>query len=258
METDLEKQALDMQLLELSVDGVTVIRNFFSVERINKLRIDAEEVFRKQHMRFGYHKSFEENMIRLFNEQFEVFTNCGKTIQQGLWDLYSIAVDSKLKEKLLQLGLKTPSMCTRPVMYFNHPKLAKDRVYYKTPPHQDWSSMQSSMNSVVVWVPLVNVHKENGAVIFYPGTHQMGPLPYTEKGGFAGVDIPTNTKKPIQPKLDVGDIAIFSTLLVHESGDISNDSIRWSCHFRYSDLQSQELIDRGYPNPYIYKPTIKK
>lgn len=255
---DLEKQELDTQLLEFKNNGIIIIKNFFSYKRINKLRKHAEEVFKKQHIHFGYHDSFEQNMIRLFDEQFEVFTNCGKTIQQGLWDLYSVAVDPKIKTKLLHLGLEIPSMCTRPVLYFNHPKLAKEKVYYKTPPHQDWSSMQSSMNSVVVWVPLIDVDKDNGAVIFYPKTHKLGPLPYNENGGFAGVDIPTDADKPIQPNLNIGDIAIFSTLLIHESGDILNNSIRWSCHFRYTDLSSQELINRGYPNPYIYKPTIKK
>jgi ectoine hydroxylase-related dioxygenase (phytanoyl-CoA dioxygenase family) len=258
MEMGLEKLELDTRLNELKVDGITIIKNFFSPNRIINIRKDAEDVFERQFIRFNYQGSFEQNMVKLFNEHFEVFTNCGKTIQQGLWSLYSIAVDPNLKTKLTQLGLQIPSMCTRPVLYFNHPRLAKDKVYYKTPPHQDWTSMQSSENSVVVWIPLVDVDENNGAVIFYPGTHKLGPLPYIEQGGFAGVDIPASMSNQIQPKLNVGDIAIFSTLLVHESGDILDNSIRWSCHFRYTDLDSQELIDRGYPNPYVYKPIIKK
>ena len=58
-------------------------------------------------------------------------------------------------------------------------------------------------------------------------------------------------------ELEVGDIAIISTFLVHKSGDILDDSIRWSCHFRYTNMLDQDFIDRGFPNPYIYKPVIK-
>ena len=41
------------------------------------------------------------------------------------------------------------------------------------------------------------------------------------------------------------------------SGDIFNNTIRWSCHFRYTNMVDQDFIDRGFPNPYIYKPTTK-
>jgi len=46
-------------------------------------------------------------------------------------------------------------------------------------------------------------------------------------------------------------------MLAHKSGDILNDSIRWSCHFRYTDMLEQDFINRGFPNPYTYKPVTK-
>jgi len=57
--------------------------------------------------------------------------------------------------------------------------------------------------------------------------------------------------------MKVGDIAIFSTKLVHKSGDILDDSIRWSCHFRYTDMLEEDFIGRGYPSPYVYSPITK-
>jgi hypothetical protein len=51
----------------------------------------------------------------------------------------------------------------------------------------------------------------------------------------------------------MGDIVVFSTLLVHESGTILNDDIRWSCHFRYTNLNDKDFIERGFPSPYLYK-----
>lgn len=193
-------------------------------------------------------------MIRLFNEHESVFINCGKIIQSGLLELYKLPVEDKLINEIKNLGLEFPNLCTRPVLYFNHPKLAKEEVYYKTPPHQDWSSMESSMDSVVVWVPLVDVNKENGSVIIYPNTHKLGILPFKTSSGFATVEA---VGVGIQTELEIGDIVIFSTLLIHESGDILNDTIRWSCHYRYTNMLDSDFIKRGFPNPYIYKPITK-
>lgn len=259
MVMDLEKQELDTLFVPeyFKEEGILLIRNFFNEEKILSIRESAEKIFWRQFKNLNYEGDFRENIQRLFDENFDIFVNCGKTIQQGLWELYEISVDTEIKNILKKLDIKSPNLCTRPVLFFNNKNLAKDKVYYKTPPHQDWSSMQSSENSVVVWIPLIDVNPKNGSVIFYPKTHKLGPLKYEKIGGFAKVDVPDNLKNPIQPEMNVGDIAIFSTLLIHESGEIEDDSIRWSCHFRYTDLDSEEFISRGYPSPYEYKPTYK-
>ena len=113
--------------------------------------------------------------------------------------------------------------------------------------------MLASKDSLVVWIPLVDVDTKNGAVIFYPGSHKNGAMRIgVNESGFAECQKPENIS-PIQPELKQGDIAIFSTFLVHESGDISNNTIRWSCHFRYTNMLDQDFISRGFPSPYIYK-----
>jgi hypothetical protein len=239
---------------QLEKYGYIVLKNFFIKEQIEIIIGLSKQIFNLQFIHFGYKGEFKENIIRLFNEQEEVFKNCGRLIQTGLFPLYDIALDNNLTFTLKELGLQFPNMCTRPVLFFNHPKLAKSEEYYKTPMHQDWPSMQASQNSLVVWVPLVDVNKENGSIIIYPGSHKKGILPYKTTGGFAEVEYEGES---IQPEMKVGDIAIFSTKLVHKSGDILDDSIRWSCHFRYTDCLEEDFISRGFPNPYEYRPITK-
>jgi ectoine hydroxylase-related dioxygenase (phytanoyl-CoA dioxygenase family) len=243
-----EKQLLKEQ-------GYVILKKFFEKEYIDNLRKKAEDIFKIQFDRFGYDGDFQSNMIRLFREHETVFINCGKIIQTGLLELYKLPLEDKLINKIKELGIQFPNLCTRPVLFFNHPQLAKEEIYYKTPPHQDWSSMESSMNSVVVWVPLVDVNKDNGSILIWPETHKLGPLPFSSVGGFAKVDVEGDF---IQPELEVGDIVIFSTLLIHGSGDIMNDTIRWSCHYRYTDMLEQDYIERDFPNPYVYKPLTKQ
>ena len=240
---------------ELEENGFIVLRNFFTSDYIENVRMRAENIFQIQFDRFGYDGEFQDSMIRLFNEHESVFINCGKIIQTGLIELYQLAINDSLLNSLKELGLGFPNLCTRPVLFFNHPKLAKEEHYYKTPPHQDWQSMQSSSDSLVVWVPLVDVNVDNGTLLIWPKTHKLGPLPFKSIGGFASVDVDNQF---IQENFSMGDIVIFSTLLVHASGDILNDTIRWSCHFRYTNMNDEDFINRGFPNPYIYKPITKQ
>ena len=239
---------------QLKKEGYVILKGFFGAEYIEALRKKAESIFKIQFERFGFKGDFKENMIRLFTEQEETFINCGKIIQTGLLELYKLPLDERLINKIKELGLDFPNLCTRPVLFFNHPKLAKEEIYYKTPPHQDWSSMLSSMDSLVVWVPLVDVGKNNGSIIIWPKSHLEGPLPFVANGGFASVQTEGDG---LQTELEIGDIVIFSTLLVHSSGEILDDSIRWSCHYRYTNMLDEDYINRGFPNPYIYKPLLK-
>lgn len=227
---------------QLDKDGYVILKDYIDKGDIINIKTAAKKIFQIQFDYFKYphyvttvekinDELFRDNIIRLFNEHEDVFKNCGKLIQTGLIHLYSLLVNYKIYGKLIKLGIKHPCGCTRPVLFFNHPKLAKSKEYYMTPKHQDWPSMESSMNSLVVWVPLVDVNKENGSIILYPGSHKKGVLPFKSVGGFGTVEYEGES---IQPEMEIGDIAIFSTLLVHESGPILNDTIRWSAHFRYN------------------------
>ena len=51
-----------------------------------------------------------------------------------------------------------------------------------------------------------------------------------------------------------GDALVFSTFLVHQSGNNVTDGIRWSCHFRYNNVREATFVARALPHPYIYRP----
>ena len=55
-------------------------------------------------------------------------------------------------------------------------------------------------------------------------------------------------------EVEVGDILLFSSFLIHQSGENITEKPRWSCHFRYNDLDEKTFIERKYAHPYIYKP----
>jgi phytanoyl-CoA hydroxylase len=246
-------------------NGYLLLKNFFDKSEVDNVLNEARNVFRRQFEERNYAPSttngklnetqFNENMYRLFEEDFECLSNCGKQVQH-LISLHTLSLKSEIVDLLLAAGLTSPTISTRPVMFFNHPRLAKQKVFHTVDSHQDWRSMQGSLNSVVIWVPLVNIPKELGALEILPGSHLHGLRTDHIEKGFGMVKLTDEeTKKLLSVEVNVGDALLFSSFLIHQSGQNVTDRPRWSCHFRYNDLDEATFIERKFAHPYIYKPS---
>jgi phytanoyl-CoA hydroxylase len=151
--------------------------------------------------------------------------------------------------------MEFPSMSTRPVLFFNSPALAKKKVYHTVFPHQDWRSMQGSLDAIVLWLPLIDIDKKLGALEVIPGSHKWGLLSAELEEGFGKVYLTSEQGKLFKPiEVEVGDALFFSSLLIHQSGNNISGQIRWSAHFRYNNLTEPTFISRKFPHAYIYKP----
>jgi phytanoyl-CoA hydroxylase len=255
---------MDISRTNYNRDGFVFLKGFFSRDEVTQVKEDAKGVFLRQLHHRGMlppasieqsksEKPFEKAMAEFFNRDFPTFSNCGKACQH-LVSLHRLSLDPRLMQAIQAVGVSSPVVCTRPVMYFNARSLAKAEVHYKTPPHQDWRSMQGSLNSVVAWIPLVDVPQSLGALRIIPGSHVRGLLDSQQDEWYRHVD-GINESDFVSVEVEAGDVLIFSSFLVHASGDnITPSSIRWSCHFRYNDLDAPDYIERNYATPYIYKP----
>jgi ectoine hydroxylase-related dioxygenase (phytanoyl-CoA dioxygenase family) len=246
-------------------NGYLLLRNFFPPDTITVILQEAKTIFLKQFYQKGYIQSvvlseineeqFNECLYRLFKEDIECLSNCGKQAQH-LISLHTLSLQPAVIELLKAVGITRPVISTRPVMFFNHPRLAQQKVFYKVDAHQDWRSMQGSLNSVVIWLPLVDINKDLGALEIIPGSHLSGLLTDHIESGFGMVKL---TEEEEQQQLhsvevEVGDILLFSSFLIHQSGENITNKPRWSCHFRYNDLDEKTFIQRKYAHPYVYKP----
>lgn len=242
--------------------GYLKLNNFLDKNQIDELFIDAKRIFIRQFVEKKYipideepkGELFNNLMFQLFKENNECFINCGKQVQH-LISLHKLSLENKIIEKIQKLGIKSPIISTRPVLYFNHPDLAKEKVYHTVEAHQDWRSMQGSLNSMVVWIPLIDINKSLGALEILPGSHLHGLRTNNVDHGFGMVSLTENEKANLKSvEVKVGDILIFSSFLIHQSGNNISNEPRWSCHFRYNDLDENTFIERGFAHAYIYKP----
>lgn len=240
-------------------DGFVLLPSLFSRHEVEQVRQDAKDVFIRQMMSHGTlavstptEAEFESALYRFFTEEQAAFINCGKHIQH-LVSLHRLGVDERVLELMRAYGMEVPCISTRPVLFFNSRHLATKEAYWKTPPHQDWRSIQGSLNSLVLWLPLVDIDHSLGALEIIPGSHRKGLLSTRLDESFGVVDnIPDEEFVPVP--VSAGDGLLFSTFLIHRSGNNTTPSIRWSCHFRYNDLAEDTFIRRCYPHTYLYKP----
>ena len=247
-------------------DGFTLAKGFLEPTEVDTIRAEAKAVFLRQMLRHGLVASadpadvsehaFEQAMFRLFELDVQTFANCGKQAQH-LISLHRLSLDARIVARLQAMGLQQPNISTRPVLYFNHRRLAKKEVYWRLSLHQDWRSMQGSLDSVVVWIPLVDIDTALGALEVAPGSHRRGLLDADMSDGYGHVRQPIDAAELVSVEVERGDALFFSTLLAHQSGVNVTESIRWSCHFRYNNLGEQSFIERGYPHPYVYQPQEK-
>ena len=240
--------------------GFVLRKGFLDVLEVDKVREEAKEIFTLQMKRLGIidredvgEEEFEREMFELFEKDVAIFANCGKQAQH-LISLHRLSLDERIVGQIKELGLEFPNISTRPVMYFNHERLAKKEVYWKLSAHQDWRSMQGSLDSMVVWIPLVDVDKDLGALEIIPGSHKWGLLEAEMADGYGRLEEEIEGSEMVPVEVEKGDALFFSSFLAHQSGTNVTDHIRWSCHFRYNNLREETFVDRGYPHPYLYQP----
>ena len=240
--------------------GFTLARGFLPAAELDAVRADAREVFLAQMRRRGLaepgepdERAFEAALYRFFAADLDGFVQCSQQVQH-LISLNRLGVDERVVAALRGLGLASPSISTRPLMLFNSRHLATREVYWRLPVHQDWRNMQGSLDAVVVWLPLVDVDRDLGALEVLPGSHTWGLLEAQVSGGYPAIGGGFDESQFIPCEMLRGDALFFSAFLLHRSGTNATDAIRWSCQLRYNNLREKTFLARGFPHPYIYKP----
>jgi len=177
-------------------------------------------------------------------------------LTQYLPALHRLGVSEPLLAVLSNLGLAYPVISTRPVVHIISEALKVPGGYHRTPPHQDWRSVQGSLDAVVAWMPLVSAAADNAPLEVIPGSHRNGLLP-SEPHAFGNrVRAAAIEGQAFQAiEAEPGDLVIFSMFLVHRTGAAQGDGVRWAVSFRYNNLDEPSFAARDYPNPYIYKPS---
>tara|TARA_B110000046_G_scaffold185692_1_gene228628 strand:- start:9694 stop:10530 length:837 start_codon:yes stop_codon:yes gene_type:complete len=244
-------------------NGFVLIKDFFSDNEIDIILIETKQIFSialnanniQINFKTASEEEFSKAMFKLFKLNYQAFLGAAKAAQH-VFSLHQVACSEKMVKLLEDFGLKKPIICVKPIVYFNSRFLSKIEGHYKTPPHQDWRSMQGSLNSIVVWIPLIDINTNLGAVEFIKGSHLKGLYPTQQDDWFRHINVSDASNLKFSPvEVDRGDVVLFSAFTIHKSGNNITNKIRWSMHFRYNDVMESTFVRRNMPHPYIiYRP----
>ncbi len=248
-----------MSIEDLNDKGYVLKKNLLKKEILDNLKLEGTEIFFNQIKNCGIANSFEDeeefntHLFQLFLKFPDNFINCAQQIQ-NLVSVYRVAVSEEIINTLKDYGVTFPTMIVKPVVFFSHKNLSKKIENWKTPPHQDWASIQSSLDTTIVWVPWVDITNEIGPLQILEGSHKLGNRTSGKQGDFKTFDDEDFKDDYISVEMEKGDALFFSSFLMHKSGNNISENPRWSMHLRYSNLNEETNISRGYPYNYTYGP----
>ncbi|PRM98208.1 phytanoyl-CoA dioxygenase family protein [Aliarcobacter cryaerophilus] len=125
--------------------------------------------------------------------------------------------------------------------------------YFGLVAHQDFPSVQGSLDGFVVWIPLVDIDVNRYPLEVIPGSHKNGVLPSIENNSSSWEIKPEcyNEADFIPAVCEVGDVIFMSNFTVHRSSQKGDDRLRLACSTRYDNADEETFADRCYPSAYI-------
>ena len=241
-------------------DGYVVARGLLNIDAVGAVLSDCRSVLRLQAERHGIDgasaedAAFDAALAALFRASMPSYLAAAK-LTQYLPSLHRLGLGDALLGFLGALGIGRPVISTRPVVHIVSDDLKVPGGYHRTPPHQDWRSVQGSLDALVAWVPLVASGPGASPLEVAPGSHRLGLLPAVPHPfgtTVASGQLPDDAFVPIDAA--PGDVVFFSMFLVHRTGLSRRPGVRWAVSYRYNNLDEPSFVARDFPNPYVYKP----
>lgn len=133
--------------------------------------------------------------------------------------------------------------------------------YFGLEPHQDWPSVQGSLDGLVAWVPLCEVGPDRFPLELVPGSHRLGlRAPHDGNTGTIWT-VENHADSDFVPvRAGPGDVVFFSNFTIHRSGlSGPEEHLRIACSSRYDNGSEASFIERAYPTAYtrgVHRPLM--
>lgn len=190
------------------------------------------------------------NLLSLFNADMEAYLAAAR-LSQYLPNVLAFSISKPVLTLLRQLAIDEPVIATKPVCHYMNDDLSVPDGYHKAPAHQDWRSMQGSLDGCIVWMPLVDIDENSYPLELVPGSHAMGLLETTDHPATPVVvdeRISDNDFEPVLVKR--GELVVISGFTVHRTGNTGDARVRVAVSCRYNNAAEPTFISRGYASPY--------
>jgi hypothetical protein len=246
-------------------DGFVVVPGLIAQAELDVVTDDICGIFSRRARVVGSavpegndHAAFSRLLLDFFARDRASYLAAARQTQY-LASVHRLGVSDPILSLLADIGVEVPSQSTRPSILFMGDGLRIEGGYHKTPTHQDWRSVQGSLDCVTLWLPMYDVGLDDYPLEVVPGSHRLGLLPSTDDPfGHRLVDSEVADEHTFRPlTLGRGDLVVFSGFLVHRTGARGGDLIRVALSYRFNNAAERTYIERNYPIPYVYRPDMR-
>jgi ectoine hydroxylase-related dioxygenase (phytanoyl-CoA dioxygenase family) len=235
-------------------NGFCVAKGLLSTDITTKALDDVHKLVCRQLGRFQAPDSFGEglyiDMQRLLAESTDAYL-CAARLGAKLASVNACLTHENVVAVVQLLGVEIPTISSEPVFHISSDKLQIPGGYFGFDAHQDWPSIQGSLDCVVAWLPLVEVTLDNYPLQVLPESHRLGLLKGEVTKNLLAVDKTLyDESKFTSVVASPGDVVFMSSWTLHRTGVENCSGFRFSISSRWENAAEKYFVERGYPCAY--------
>lgn len=249
---------------DYSENGFFIAKSVIPKEVIHKILEETNLVVKQQlkilDLPYKENSSQDDifhNFKTLFDADSAKYLKSVKILSKN-FEVIKLFCRDEIKHLLEQLGIKHCIFPTDPAFHIMSDELKIPGGYYGFAPHQDYPSMQGSLDAPVIWIPLVNIDRNSYPLEIIPKTHHFGMMKGEMRDNCYEVDKSYYKDSDFIPvEVEVGDVVLMTSFTVHRSGLTGRkNSIRLACSNRVDNLEEEFFAKRTYPT--VYKRVVER
>ena len=218
-----------MTIKNFSKNGYVILRNCISNKLIKLIQKKILLSLLKD--KLSSFKNFEKLCDSLNNKNlFKYINPINKTLFNENF-IEKILTEKKLHNNIVNLLGSDLAVSGDSSLTINIPNNLKN-YYYKDWHQEIWSG--ASVSNIQIWMPMLQKNKNDGQITFIKDSHKWGHVPHTNR---KPIKLPENYKS-IKTNLNLGDVVIFSTTLMHKTLPATSPRVALAMtikNFKYND-----------------------
>ena len=242
-------------------DGFCIYKGLLQKNQLSAILGDINHLARLRLLGLNQEPSADDtvfsNLKKLFDLDHDAYMGVAR-LAPKLLSVKTLALDTRIQDVVWMLqqtpvtsdfGLPVLTKPTEAIVHFMSRQLVIPGGYSGFKPHQDWTSIQGSLDSMVVWMPLTTITEESFPLQVIPGSHLNGLLGI-EEGQYETRSTEYDEGSFVSALIEPGDVAFMSSWTVHRTGVSPGTQDRLAISTRYENAAEPTFVGRNYPGAY--------
>lgn len=236
-------------------DGFAYARGVLPVAELAATIAEMNDVIVRQVRRFGGHispgsdiEALYANMRTLHGANLSAYI-ASLTLWAKLYSMHGLVMHARIREIAKELGVEVPVFQTQPVLHVVSDQLMIPNGYQRLGAHQDWTALQSGLDTMGIWIPFMPVDRDHFTMEVIPGSHLLGLCPGEQEQGIFAISTSCYREEDFVPvEAEPGDVFLMAIFTIHRSSTRGIPSaLRIACSARYENAAEPTFVARGYP-----------